>query len=648
MKSDCVAVSVVILIKGSRMAFSLNRYQKEAVAHKEGPCLVTSCPGSGKTFTLVERTISLIKGGVKQNNILCLTFTNKAANEMKERVCKRLGVEKLNFFVGTFHSLCAKMIRKLGPSHGLKANFSILDDKDQIDLIMQIARKLEIKIEKGDAYKIANRVNFYRDQMEEFEWVEDSLKTEPLIEIAKKYLEYCKKNSLLDFSGLIYENIKLIESDEEMKGKIQNTFKYISVDEVQDTNKSQFYLINLLGGKWKNIMIIGDIDQSIYKFRGARYQNIQDFMNDYKDSKVISLSKNYRSTPQIVEAAHRLIKHNTSHMGTAFETDNNNGESIKCSSFKDQYEEAKWVGKTSKRFIDEGGWDPSDIAVLYRVNKMSEPIEQAMVNNGIPYEVVGSWNFYDRKEVRDCLAMLRLLANPKDGIAFGRVCSLVDGLGEVTVGRIENIAQDRNITIPQACKAMAGNAGSVKIGRACEKLHDIYTHKWDHSNPSGCLIGMVDRFHYENHLLTKFGDSAIERKDNVSQLIISAGECNGEENGVSKYLQQVSLVTSVDKDKKDDKAVLMSIHSAKGLEFPIVFIIGIEEDILPHKMSMADDPYDGLEEERRLFYVATTRPQKVLLTSWCKQRRRFGKHGNMTYNKCKPSRFLYEAGIIKK
>ncbi len=630
------------------MTLNLNKYQKEAALHKEGPCLVTSCPGSGKTLVLVERIVHLIKSGVKPKNILALTFTNKASNEMKERVCKRLKIDKLDFFIGTFHSLCAKMIRKIGPTQGFKANFNIIDDRDQIDLIMQIARKLEIDMKKPDAFRIANRLNFYRDQMEDFEWVENNLNAKPHLAIAKGYIEYCHKNNLLDFSALIYENIKMIESDDVLKRKIQNTFKYIMVDETQDTNKSQFYLVNLLGGRWKNIMLIGDIDQSIYGWRGARYQNIQDFINNYSNCKVISLSKNYRSTPQIVSVASKLIKYNTSHMGTAFETDNKNGESVKCYSFRDQYTEANWVGKTAKKIMEEGGWDFSDIAVLYRANKMSEPIEQAMVNNGIPYEVIGAWNFYDRKEVRDCIAMLKLLSNPKDGIAFGRVCSLVKGLGNVTVGRIENIAHDRDITIPQACKMMADKSKSINMSKVCNNLYDIYSYKWDYSNPSGCLQGLVNKFNYEEHLLTKFGDSATERKENISQLVISAGECNGEENGVSKYLQQVSLVTNTDSKNKDNKITLMSIHASKGLEYPIVFLIGCEEDLLPHKMALADDPYSGLEEERRLAFVGITRAKKALFISWCKQRKRFGKHGNMTYNKCKPSRFLYEMGLLGK
>ena len=630
------------------MALNLNKYQKEAVTHLDGPCLVTSCPGSGKTFTLVERIVCLIKRGVKPKNILCLTFTNKAANEMKARVCKRLGVEKVDFFIGTFHSLCARMLRKIAPAHGYKTNFSIIDDKDQIDLIMQIARKLETEIKKPEAFRIINRLNFYRDGMEEFEWVEEELRFQSQIDIAKKYLEHCKQNNLFDFSALIYENIKIIESDEDLKRKIQNTFKYIMVDETQDTNKAQFHLVNLLGGRWKNIMLIGDIDQSIYGWRGARCQNIHDFINDYKDCKVISLSKNYRSTPQIVGHARKLIKINTSHMGTAFETDNNDGEKVKCYSFNDQYAEASWVGKTAKKFINEGGWDPSDMAVLYRANKMSEPIEQAMVNNAIPYEVVGAWNFYDRKEVRDCLAMLKLLSNPRDGIAFGRVCNFVEGMGAVTVGRIENIAQAENITIPQACEKMGNKVNSIKISRGCEKLSNLYSGKWDHTDPASCMSKLIDGFNYENYLNVKFDNTSNERKENVSQIVSSAGECYGEADGVSKYLQQISLVTNVEKDKKEDKMPLMSLHAAKGLEFPIVFMIGVEEDLLPHKNAMSEDPYAGLEEERRLCYVGMTRAKKKLMMSFCQKRKRFGKYGTQTYNKCKPSRFLHESGVMKK
>jgi DNA helicase II / ATP-dependent DNA helicase PcrA len=984
---------------------NLNRYQKEAVTHVDGPCLVTSCPGSGKTLTLVERVIYLINQGIKPKNILCLTFTNKAANEMKERIAKKANISDPKFFIGTFHSLCARMIRKIGAGRGYGVNFNILDDKDQIDLILQIGRRLEYNIEKGDAYKIANHVNYYRDQMEDFEWVEDSLKSDPLIEIAEEYLSRCRSHNLLDFSGLIYETIKIMEEDEDLRGKIQHTFKYIMVDETQDTNKSQFHLVNLLGAKWKNIMLIGDIDQciregekvstssgfknienikkgdsilaaggsgkileaevketykkmvvdydmikvitkdkkiltfskehmifagyaknspkkivvylmydkkygyrvgvtntkrsngsggygigarlsqeradymwilkavdsiddakyweqyysvkygiptwcfysnktgrkldysdksikklftsidteknaanlmndlwlfgdrphyvpkckcknkrrnftinmcadsrqgtlhrymisgsdnndrkqlinaglkvrdagkgrrgwrvdsafkslgdvyeilrsvencfsvnviekarlgeeslslipgshlregmavyvekngkieldyvdkvlqikytgylydldvkryhnfitngivshnSVYGWRGARYQNIQDFINNYEDCRVISLSKNYRSTPQIVNVASKLIKYNSSHMGVRFETDNANGEVVQCFSFVDQMREASWVGKTIRRFIDEGGWAANDIAVLYRANKMSEPIEQVLVSNEVPYEVIGAWNFYDRKEVRDCVAMLKLLANPRDGIAFNRVCSLVKGMGNVTIGKIENLAQEKNITIPQACKEISSSAKSISMIKSCEKISSIYNSQWDHKNPAKCLKKLVEGFDYNKYLMTKFGNSATERGDNITQLVDAAGECNGEDNGVSKYLQKISLITNADKEVKEDRVSLMSIHASKGLEFPIVFMIGVEDGILPHKMAIADDPYAGLEEERRLAYVAATRAKQILLISYCKNRKRFGKYGNMTNNKSNPSQFLYEMGLLEK
>ncbi len=630
------------------MGFELNKYQKEAVEHMEGPCLVTSCPGSGKTAVLTERVVNLVRKGVRPKNILCLTFTNKASKEMKERVCKKLGVDKLGFFVGTFHSFCAKIIRKLGPGRGYDANFNIMDDKDQLDLVMQIARKLGTNIEKGEGYKIINRLNFYRDQMEDFEWVEDSLRSRPLIEIAEKYLEYCSKNNLLDFSGLIYEAIKLIEKDEVLKNKVTETFKYILVDEGQDTNKSQFYLVNLLAEKWENIMLIADLDQSIYGWRGARFQNVQDFVDKYENCKVVSLSKNYRSTPQIVSVASKLIKYNSSHMGTVFETDNKDGQPVRCNSFENQYSEASYVGRTIKRLIDEGGWKPHDIAVLYRANRQSENIESALVKNGVPYEILGAWNFFDRREIRDCLAMLKLLANPRDGIAFSRVGSLMKGLGNITIGKIENISQEKDITIPQACKVMADQAKSVSITRACEKLHSIYSNKWDQSNPSACLKGLVNKFNYDKYMIDKFGDTATEREDNVSQLALSASECNGEQDGVSKYLQQISLITNVDKDEKakKDKVSLMTIHSSKGLEFPVVFLISVEENLLPHNMAMSQD-VDGEQSERRLCYVALSRAKQCLFVSWCKKRKRFGKHGNVTFNKCKPSRFLYEAGLIE-
>jgi DNA helicase II / ATP-dependent DNA helicase PcrA len=625
----------------------LNKYQKEAVEHTNGPCLVTSCPGSGKTFCIVERTIQLINSGVKPKNMLLLTFTNKAGAELKERVCKKLGVDDLGFFVGTFHSFCVRIIRKLGGIVGYNSNFTILDEKDQSDLAFQISRRLSYNIEYGEAKHVANCLNYYRDQLEDFDWVENILRTKPLIHIAQEYLDHCRKNSLIDFSGLIYEAINIIENNDEVRQKLQNIFKYIMVDESQDTNKSQFHLVNLLAGETeRNVMLISDVDQSIYAFRGARYQNIQDFINRYDDCRVISLSKNYRSTKNIIEACSKLIKHNDSHMDISFETDNEEGEPVRCYAFKNQYTEADWVAKTAKRFIDNG-WDASKMFVIYRINKMAEPIEQSMANYGVPYETVGSWSFYDRKEIRDCLAMLKFLSNPKDGIAFGRICSIIPGLGNITIGKIENFARHNDINIIEACKRLINTAKTVSLSNSCNKIVNIYNNNWDYNNPSLCLQEIVEQFGYNKYLEEKFGKSAGERIENVGQLIDSAGRFAGEEKGLIRFLQQISLATSSDKDKKENCVYLMSMHAAKGLEADVVFTIGIEDGISPSRLALADDVELGLEEERRCLYVALSRARKVLITTYCKTRKMFGKYGSSKDKKCKPSQFLYEAGLLK-
>ena len=818
------------------MVFKLNEFQKQAVEHIDGPALVTSCPGSGKTACVVERVANLIKKGVKPKNILCLTFTNKAANELKERVCKKLGVEKLDFFVGTFHSLCVRLLKKIGPLFGKTDKFTILDERDQSDLVMQIARQLEYNIEIKDARHISHCLNYYRDQMEDFEWVEDHLSTEPFIEIAQEYLSRCERDNLVDFSGLIYNAIKIVEKDEKIKYKVLNTFKYICVDEVQDSNVAQFHLVNLLGELHRNVMIIGDVDQcltgdqeiltnngyikindikeldtvkcmkkmlkqdkykldttdgvveriykkevinypivkiktlsnkeatfskdhmvfvslneeqkeritkdfgelkkeiiltesigdvnyedllsfeispeedvfylvpamyiekgmksisygnfcmeylyfdtikkveheeysgflydldvgihhnfisgsgvvshnSIYGWRGARYQNIQNFIDRYEDCKVISLSKNYRSTPEIVKVAHQLIKYNDSHMGTGFETDNQSGEAVRCIGFNDQIKEAEWVGKMIGRLIDDGGWAERDIAVLYRVNKMSQPIEQSLTNNGIPYEVVGSHNFYDRKEIRDCLAMLKFLSNQKDGVAFSRVGSLLKGLGAISIGKIENRAQEKNITITEACREISDTASSVSLIRSCNKIVDIYDYKWDFNKPAQCLDRLIRKLDYNDYLLKKYDDTAVEREDNVKQLI----DASGEFENIHEYLHNVSLITSADnkEDKEQGKVSLMSMHSSKGLEYPIIFIIGAEENIIPNRLAILDDPFAGEQEERRLMFVAATRAMHCLFILYCRNRRGFGKFGNSFYKKAKPSRFLYECGLLE-
>jgi len=628
------------------MAFKLNKYQLEVVQHIDGPCVVTSCPGSGKTATIVKRIASLIKDGIPQNNILCLTFTNKAASEMSERICKEIGIEKPMFFIGTFHSFCAGILRRVGHKIGYDKNFNIMDEKEQKEFMLQVSRAMDLDIELGDAEYLCGVLNHYRDKVESREWLERELKLDIYIELVDKYFEECVNQNMIDFSGLISETVRLIRQEEKLKDKIQEIFKYIMIDETQDTNKSQYELITLLSEKYKNIMLVGDLDQSIYGWRHARFQNIHDFISQYPNCKNISLSKNYRSTPQIIKVADKLIKNNNSHIPIDFETDNKNGPSVRAYDHIDQVEEAKWIAKKIKKIMEEGGWDADDIAILYRANKMSEPIEQAFSMEGIPYEVIGGNNFYDRKEIKDIIAMLNLLINRRNSISFHRICTLIGGIGNRTVGKIENYAQEHKINLIKACEKVSKTINSVKINKACEKIINVFQQEYDFSNPPKCLTKLLRNFRYFDYLNKKYGqENALERIDNIRQLIDTSSKFTGMDDAVIKFLQNISLISSNDKEVESDKVSLMTLHAAKGLEFPIVFLIGIEKGMLPHKKSISDS-LDGLEEERRLCYVGITRAQKMLYLTWCRYRRRVGAAGRQIRKKSGPSVFLKEMDLV--
>lgn len=628
---------------------NLNEKQIEAIQHMDGPCVVTSCPGSGKTLTLVERITYLIEQGVRPQNILCITFTNKAAKEMKERICKRLNIKKVNFFIGTFHSLCANILRKFAVNFGINESFTILDENDQLSLINKIARKKGYEIEKGDTSKISYILNTYRDQLHYEGYLDDELKNRVFINIAYEYLDICKKNGVIDFSGLIYDTIKYLEEEKNrnVREMLQNGFKYILVDETQDTNGGQYHLINLLGNRWKNIMIIGDPNQSIYFFRGAKYTNIQDFIDLYPDCRIISLTKNYRSTPQIVEVADKLIKNNPDRISNLFETDNPSGEPVRCLEMLNQDVEANWIATQIKKLIQEGGWKPEDIAVLYRLNKMSEPIEQSLSRNGVSYEVVGGFSFYDRKEVKDCLSLLRFLVNHKDSNAFVRVCSLIKGLGAVTIGKIEEISSENNIDILEAIKQYKENSKSIKINDACNKLVNIFSAKYDFSKPGETLVKLINGIGLQDQIKALYPDTYEDRVDNVRQVVEASNRFDGNIKSIDMYLQQISLVSSSDKEIEGGKVSLMSVHSAKGLEFPVCFLPGLEKNILPHIRAITETD-EGIYEERRIFYVAATRAKKLLYITYCKSRLSFGKFGNKIKKDSGPSVFLFESGLLKK
>jgi DNA helicase-2/ATP-dependent DNA helicase PcrA len=633
----------------------LNTQQEAAANHRDGPCLVIAVPGSGKTRLLVERVGRLIDSGVPANGIVCVTFTNKTAQEMKERVCKRLNVHNPKCFVGTFHRLCLLLLKKFGERLGYSDKFTIIDSDDQKDMVSSISRQLNKKLEKNEIPIVVKAVNDFRENQWSRSQLDDALQNnDDWIHIADEYIDRLRKDNCVDFSGMLSESIRLLKEHKDVLERVQNSFKYLQVDEIQDTNYAQFILINLFIGKWKNILMVGDISQSIYKFRGARYQNILDFLKQYPDCVRIELPLNYRSTPQIVACADKLIKNNSSHLAEKFESVNPSGEDVRCLQFNNQFEEADFVARHVEKLKRDGGWNPSDIAVLYRMNSMSEPIERAMAGKGVPYKVVGGKSFYDRREVKDMLALLRFHSNKKDGIAFHRVAGLVKGVGDVTVGKIEKIVQDDDVDVIEAAHRFCD---SIKLSKVKEGILGLVS-KFEFENPPEAvqevLTELVKRFDYEEMLKEEYGpEDGMDRIQNVNALIQSAARYADENSDKSAagYLQMVTLLTSADKEKditaEGGRVSLMSIHAAKGLEFPVVFVVGCEQNILPHGLAVQEDPFEGLEEERRLCYVAFTRAKTLLITTYNRNRSMFGQGGSKYNKPVKPSQFLKEAGLLK-
>ena len=595
----------------------LNKQQLKAVNHVDGPCLITACPGSGKTTVIVERVANLInKEKISPSNLLCITFTNKASQEMLNRISKKIGTSNLKFFIGTFHSLCSNILRRYGDRLGYTPRFSIIDEKGQEDMIVKIARSLGKTKKEIDVYRIKHALNNWRENLEKDINLSTRLDDDPLhFEIAKLYLSTLKEQNIIDFSGLLYEAVQLLEKDKELLGRFQNKFKYIMVDEVQDTNYSQFYLVNLLGGKYKNIAIVGDLSQSIYAFRGARYKNIIDFLKKYKDCEKIPLEKNYRSTPQIVSAADKLIKNNSTHMGDEFKTDNPPGSDVFCEGFLSSQEESRWCARRIQDLCDEYGWDYSDISILYRINSLSLELQLSFAHYNIPFTVIGGPSFFDRREIRDCLSMLKFFVNPSDALAFHRVANLFTGVGPSTIEKIEKVAADKKIDMLKACEYMKDNTTKRTLKKVTEKMYDIFSVDDSGMHAGDCLSFLTEQMKYYDVLELKCPQDCEDRKINVEELINNATVFGQKNKSIDKYLQNIALVSSSDKNADENSVSLMTGHASKGLEFPIVFTVGFEQGIIPHSMALSDakNPMEALEEETRIAYVMFSRAKKHLL-----------------------------------
>lgn len=633
----------------------LNEKQAEAVRTIEGPVLVISGPGSGKTRCLTHRIAYLISNGVPAENILGVTFTNKAAEEIRERVGKLLKIENLKFkinmpMLSTFHSLGLKILRREITRLGYGSNFSIVDAQDQIALVKRIMATLEIDGNHFNPNAILNAISKLKTELV---WASDYKGNDFFSRIvARIYLSYqseLKKINGLDFDDLIVLTVKILDDNPEVLEKYQTLWKYILVDEYQDTSHDQYTLITMLAKKHKNLFCIGDDAQSIYMFREADIRNILNFQKDYPQGKVIMLEQNYRSTKNILAAAQGVISNNKAQIMKDLWTDNDTGEKIFVRETLNERDEAMFVVDTMRQLMPRG-LGIQDFTILYRTHAQSRAMEEALITSGFPYRIVGGIKFYDRKEIKDILSYVRFLHNPADVISFERVANVpARGLGKATLDKI--LAANRGNLLESTLTYVQNNENIRKINALKEFGGILAELREDLPNqrPSIFIKNIIQAIGYEEYLKRLTGpayENVEERIENLQELLTVAQKYDSVENGIATFLEQVALFQETDSPRsssseagklkeEDNRVTLMTIHSSKGLEFPVVFILGMEEGLFPHNRSLLE-PRE-LEEERRLCYVAITRAKQELYMTHAKFRRIFGSaQANL------PSRFLGE------
>lgn len=632
---------------------SLNEPQREAVYDTEGPLLLLAGAGSGKTRVLTHRIAYLIEEKhVNPWNILAITFTNKAASEMRERVDKIVGMGSESIWVSTFHSMCVRILRRYIDRLGYDTNFTIYDTDDQKTLMKDVCRFLQLDTKVYKERTLLGAISAAKNEMispEEFQIQAEGDFTRK--KIAEAYIEYEKEmraNNALDFDDLLVKTVQLFQTQPDVLEYYQNRFRYIMVDEYQDTNTVQFMLVSTLAGKYKNLCVVGDDDQSIYKFRGANIKNILNFEQVFTDAKVIKLEQNYRSTGNILNAANAVIAHNKGRKAKALWTENEQGEQVQFRQFDSAYEEAEFVVRDIRRNVNMKGEAYNDHAILYRTNAQSRMFEEKLVVSNIPYKIVGGINFYARREIKDLLAYLKTIENGKDDLAVRRIINVPKrGIGATTIGRIQDYAYEHEISFYEASKAAAGIQG---VGRSAGKIERFVAvieemkAESDFLTISDLMDSIIETTRYVEELQAETDEEAEARLENIEELKNKMKayeeECEeaGEKATLSGFLEQVALVADIDSlDETSDYVVLMTLHSAKGLEFPNVYLTGMEDGLFPSYMSInSEDPME-VEEERRLCYVGITRAKKRLALT-CARRRMI--HGTTQYNRV--SRFVEE------
>ena len=610
----------------------LNPPQREAVLCTEGPLLVLAGAGSGKTRVLTHRIARLIETGVPAWSILAITFTNKAAREMRERALALSGQSAFDAWVMTFHASCARILRRDIEKLGYKRSFSIYDDDDQKSLIKSLlaAMNLDDKLYPVQAVRAA--ISDAKNKLQTpAEWLQsqgNDFKAQKIAEVYKQYEKKLKENSALDFDDLLIKTLDLLSLHPPVLEYYRQKFKYILVDEYQDTNRAQYELIRLLSGEKRNVCVVGDDDQSIYGWRGADIRNILDFEKDYPDAKVIKLEQNYRSTASILEAANQVVAHNRGRKEKALWTDAGEGSPIELYEALDERDEAAWVcaklRELSRERIQAG-----DAAVLYRVNAMSRVIEEALVRSGVPYRVYGGLRFYDRKEVKDLVAYLRLLVNPDDEVSLRRIINEPRrSIGDATVEQIATYAASNGLPLFAAVMdiqevGLPARARTAVAGFA-QMMMELMEARID-QQPEEFVRTLIDKTGFKKQYETDKTDEGRARLENIEEFVgaVQQYQQQNPEGGLEGFLENVALVSDLDNLPETQRPLtLMTLHSAKGLEFPAVFLVGLEEGLFPTTRAMFDD--DKLEEERRLCYVGITRAMKRLFISHARTRMLFG------------------------
>lgn len=626
---------------------ALNPQQYQAVCHYEGPLLILAGAGSGKTRVLTHRVAWLIEEkNVNPWNIMAITFTNKAAGEMRDRVEAMLGGALGGVWVATFHSTCVRILRRYIDRIGFENNFTIYDSEDQKSVIKEICKRLQIDTKLYRERFFMAEISAAKDEM--LSPVDYALKAQGdqrMQKVAEVYKEYQRQlfdNNALDFDDLICRTVELFQSCPEVLEQYQERFRFIMVDEYQDTNTAQFKLVSLLAAKYRNLCVVGDDDQSIYRFRGANIGNILNFEQFFPDAEVIRLEQNYRSTQNILNAANAVISHNKGRKEKTLWTDNGEGEKIRFRQFMNSFEEAEYVAGIISQKVGAGKWKYGDCAILYRTNAQSRMFEEKFLYANVPYKIVGGVNFYSRKEIKDVIAYLKTIANGKDDLAVRRIINVPKrGIGATTISRVQDYATEHGASLYDALRVaetIPGIGKSVAKLQAFVQMIQVLRTKQEFYKVKSLIEDILEQTGYMKELQAEGTDEALDRMANVDELLNKAAlyDEKTENPTLDGFLEEVALVADIDNLEEDaDHVVMMTLHSAKGLEFPVVFMVGMEDGVFPSYISISSEDESELEEERRLCYVGITRARTNLFLTSAKQRM---VRGEIHYNRV--SRFV--------